>query len=486
MRRIPRLFAFPTMFTLTAVALGGLHCGGNDAPGSPVQPPDIPGGGCDASKPLDQGGCDVSDGAGIFVAPTGADTNPGTKAAPLKTVQAGIDKAKADPARRNVYVCTGTYPESIALDGAADGVAIHGGFGCGDWVYAATTVTLAPTKPGYVVRVKESASVVETFELRAMDADTPGGSSIVVFVEAATGMTFRRVKIFAGKGADGNKGDSATAVLTPANDGNDAAQEPGAERVCSCGSASKISTGGAGGGGSGKIASAGAPLVTGADASAGKPYPNCASSGSAGAYDGANGLDGELAKGASSIGSVSSNGWAPEPGQPGNEGGIGQGGGGGAGTPGVHLSPGGGCGGCGGKAGGAGQGGGASIGVIALNSVVRVQTSAITTSDAGNGGKGGDGSLGQPGGKSGAPAPAGFPYCKGGTGGRGGIGSGGGGGAGGSSIGVVAVGQNLFEVDKATVFTIGSAKPGAPGGGPKFAAGGSGIDGLAIRILGPK
>ena len=34
----------------------------------------------------------IDDGVGVFVSPTGADTNPGTKASPVKTIPAALGK----------------------------------------------------------------------------------------------------------------------------------------------------------------------------------------------------------------------------------------------------------------------------------------------------------------------------------------------------------------------------------------------------------
>lgn len=487
MRKISRLFGVASV----GLGLVALQCGGDpNVNGNPLPPPDITGGGCDASKTPAEGGCDVSDATGIFVSPTGSDTNPGTKAAPFKTVQAGIDAAKKDANKRNVFVCEGTYDEQVVIDEAAQGVALHGGFTCADWAYKSTSVVLAPSKAGYAVKVAGSAGLVETFELRAKDGAVPGASSIVVFVEAAPGMTFRRVKIFAGKGAKGADGAPIAPYATAAQKGNapTSTQAPGAEITCTC--SNGTTTGGGGGGGNkppppGVIATGGKPSIPGAPVSAGKPYSSCAGSGAPGAYDGANGLVADVVKGASTIGTISSQGWVSAAGSPGAEGGVAQGGGGAFGTFDAHVSSGGGCGGCGGKGGNAGAGGGASIGVAALNSTVRIQSSTITTSDGGDGGKGGDGQAGQAGGIGGDEL-VGWSFCRGGTGGTGGDGSGGGGGAGGSSLGIIVVGSKELDVDKASSFSIGTAKPGGAGGGPKGATGGFGIDGFAAAILGNK
>ncbi|CAN5182668.1 hypothetical protein BH09MYX1_BH09MYX1_37310 [soil metagenome] len=482
---------------VASVALAGmavLQCG-SDEPltGTKLEPPDISGGGCDASKTPDQGGCDVSDAAGIFVSTaSGADTNPGTKAAPFKTVQAGVNAAKKDALRRNIYVCEGTYDEQLLLDEAAEGLALHGGFACADWAYKEMKVVLAPSKAGYVVRVAGISGVIETFELRAKDGDVPGASSVAVFVEAAPGMTFRRAKIVAGNGAKGADGLANAPFATAAQKGNapTSSVAPGAELTCTC--PNGTTTGGAGGGGNKLPPPAipptpGKPVIAGAPANAGQPYTSCGGGGAPGGYDGAGGLPADVVRGATAIGTISSQGWVPGAGSSGAVGGVAQGGAGAYGMFDAHVSSGGGCGGCGGKGGAPGGGGGASIGIVAINSTVRIQTSTVTTSDGGDGGKGGDGQSGQAGGIGGDEL-VGWSFCRGGTGGKGGDGSGGGGGAGGSSLGIVVLGADprALLVDKETKFTIGAFKPGGPGGGPKGASGGYGIDGFAASILGTK
>ena len=65
---------------------------------------------------------------GTFVSvQKGADTNPGTKAMPFKTIGAGIAAAKALGGAQTVYVAQGTYPEKVTL---AEGVDLGGGYEC--------------------------------------------------------------------------------------------------------------------------------------------------------------------------------------------------------------------------------------------------------------------------------------------------------------------------------------------------------------------
>ena len=65
--------------------------------------------------------------AAVYVATTGNDANPGTKAAPKKTVQAGIAAAAAMADVPDVYVSAGTYDESGGL-ALASGVNLDGGY----------------------------------------------------------------------------------------------------------------------------------------------------------------------------------------------------------------------------------------------------------------------------------------------------------------------------------------------------------------------
>ena len=440
------------------------------------------GGGCDASKTPAAGGCPVTDEDGFFVSPTGTDTNPGTKAAPFKTVGAGINASKTS-AKRNVYICTGTYDEQLLIDTTALGVALHGGFTCADWSYSAAKTSVAPQKAGYVLKVSGAPAVVEDLELLAKDGDASNGSSITAFVEAAPGMTFRRGRLVAGNGAAGQTGAGGGAPYAgPASKGADVpsvGETPTTTCTCTIGT----STGGRGGS-STQSAQAGTPTIAGAPANAGLPLPACNGPSQPGANAGADGKPAALARGAASIGLLSSAGWAPTKGEDGVSGDVAQGGGGGTTTDPTFHGSGGGCGGCGGKGASGGTGGGASIALAVLNSTVRVQGTEVVTGNGGTGGTGGDAQQGQSGGAAGALSQVGFPGCFGAVGGRGGDGAGGGGGAGGSSIGILSVGAKELDVDKVAKFTIGKVGSGGVGGGPSITHGGFGVDGFAATILG--
>ena len=59
----------------------------------------------------------------IWVSPNGTDTNAGTRAAPLRSVQAGINAAASGGG--DVYLAVGTYTGLVTL---RNGVSIYGGY----------------------------------------------------------------------------------------------------------------------------------------------------------------------------------------------------------------------------------------------------------------------------------------------------------------------------------------------------------------------
>jgi len=67
-----------------------------------------------------------SDEEGVFIAKTGSDDNPGTKAQPLLTVAAGVALAEADD--KAVYIASGEYPEEVITT-----VSLYGGYDENDW-----------------------------------------------------------------------------------------------------------------------------------------------------------------------------------------------------------------------------------------------------------------------------------------------------------------------------------------------------------------
>ncbi|MCA9514292.1 MAG: DUF1565 domain-containing protein, partial [Myxococcales bacterium] len=101
-----------------AVDVNGLSDDGCEC--LPTPGDDLAGDGLDSN-------CDGVDGdvtKGIFVSKDGVDTAPGTREAPVRTITRGLQRA-AGALKRDVYVATGVYSESVALK---PGLGVFGGY----------------------------------------------------------------------------------------------------------------------------------------------------------------------------------------------------------------------------------------------------------------------------------------------------------------------------------------------------------------------
>ena len=433
-------------------------------------------------------GC-VDDRVGIFVSPTGSDTNAGTKEAPVKTITKGLSIVGA---LTRVYVCAGTYAENISLAPPADGISIYGGFACADWSYSGTQPTVGNGTIALTISGTTKPIAIEDLILQSA-AGAP--SSIAALVANATGaVTFTRVNFTASAGAAGTNGITGTNYDTtllsndPKIEGNSATgggTGNGAAQVCAGLCTDNVtSTGGAGGQG-GTSTQGGA---SGSPSLGGLP-PNDGAGGNGGSVactpgdQGANETTvGASATSPTALGSLTATGWSTTAPIGGTNGGPGQGGGGGGGHGFTNNTAGGGggggCGGCGGAGGAGGQGGGASIALAVFSSTVSVNSSVLIAGNAGNGGKGATGQTGQTGGLNGNGST---PGCAGGGGGTGGTGGTSAGGVGGISVGVLYKG-NAPTLDSAsmTATTFGTAGTKGTGG---TAGTNDGIDGVAMATM---
>lgn len=439
------------------------------------------GGSCDTTKSPSEESCLVSDESAVFVSPTGADTDAGTKAKPLATFAEAVKKAKTAGHGR-VIACNGDYDEKLALAAAADGIKIYGGFKCSDWSYeTGVRATLKPKTRGIVLTV-DTLATGATFEdvgFVAMPGSDPGESSIAAFVKESGTIAMKRVKLEAGKGAKGAAG-TKTDYAYPAQsalNGKDASGDSGgAFNQVACPDGTKT-TGAKGGDGGAGVTGGGLGQP---DLGAGKGgvIGDCSTGGGTGGT-GSPGTAVSPSDGAKALGSLSAGGWAGTPGTDGKAGGPGQGGGGGAGATtgnGGGGGGGGGAGACGGAAGKGGTAGGSSIALLALNTVVVAESSELQSADGGDGGSGAAGQLGQQiGGFAGKSANAG---CAGGKGGAGADGGPGGGGAGGVSAGIVWKGKT--PTLNSTTPKLGNKGTKGTGGKPGV---NDGIDGDAKPTL---
>ncbi|WP_437752304.1 hypothetical protein [Sorangium sp. So ce1389] len=469
------------------------------------------------------------DACGVFVSEQGDDDSPGTKDAPVRTLQRAIGLAahvrgNGQAPTRRVYACGGVFEEAISL---SQGVDLWGGRQCagGDWSYGgpldgqnASTVIAPPV--GIPVRVlggddavvagDDATSVI--FGVRAVAADasaSDGKSSIAMILEHGARAIVRSSVILAGDGKDGEPGEDAPSFRANAgvlgNDGVDACTADvamGALPVVTVCEDDVESTGGQGGDGGierGGDGASGLPEPVGTPDNRGLGGHGASSMACTNGDRGAEGAPAERAAGAVGDGRLGFEGWVGIRGENGKTGGIGQGGGGGGGGKGrdsMKACPtgrphggaaggSGGSGGCGGKGGEGGDYGGASIGIVALQgSALTVEASTVLGAKGGDGGVGGSGQwggFGVTGGLGGKhPLNDSWNACRGGSGGDGGRGGDAGGGLGGHSLGIGSVGASVAILESATVSPGQAGTGGLGGNAPLESRLGKGNDGTTL------
>ncbi len=500
-------------FLLLASALGAgsgavLACSSSECSGAACAGPVDAGNDVQDSGPVCDPGTDpkdhpecVDDVFGVFIdKENGEDSNPGTKASPVKSVSAALTKL-GDKTR--VFLCEGNYFEHITI---SKPLSVHGGFACKTWEYNGTKARFAPNDTGYLLQVAlvTEPVLVTDLALEAVDATANGASSIAAFVTRSSQVTLRRMSIRAGAGVAAEDAvDASDYAPTSAPDGyagDDPAQPGKGRQNPGC----IASIGGAGGrdeasnGRPGQVSIT--PPFPDANTGAGGVATAACNSGGAG-ISGSYGAAGKQGVGAAAFGVLDTTGWQGADGQPGGKGGDGQGGGGGAMIAATGIGGGGGPGGCGGGGGAVGKAGGSSIALLVFDSAVTVESSTLIAKDAGKGGKGGKGQRAQLGSAK-AGAPNSENACAGGLGGAGGSGGGGGGGAGGLSAGIlykgpapVIDGTSTSAADALSFVTLG-----APGAGGALGLGGeaaetsapasstgadgtAGLDGVAKAVI---
>lgn len=488
--------SFLLIASLTALAAGVVACPADTSdvcvtPGVAPCPTD---GGADTTTNDADAGCDsktsncIDPTKGVFVSPSGNDSNDGSQANPLKTIGTGLTKAKA-AAKSRVYICAGTYAENVDIK---DPIDLLGGFACNDWSYAAANdATIAPAS-GIAVHVTSVTTSISDLKLVSADGATAGDSSIAAFVDTST-VTFLRASLNAGKGVTGGNGTTGSNyTATTQGDvsiaGHDASGTAGGTiHTCALCTDTNNSIGGLGGAGGGAPTDGqnGQPNLGGTSPNDGLAGTKAGTGNTPACKNGDNGAAadaGASAPAISVIGVVDSSGWKQSTGANGANGAVAQGGGGGGGGYDVSNlkggAGGGGCGGCGGAAGSGGHGGGASIALLAYNSTVTLTSSELHAANAGNGGTGAAGQPGQLGGFSGQNNN---PGCSGGTGGTGGSGGSGAGGAGGIAVGVAWKGAGAPTIDSDTQSKITFGTKGTKGTGGSAGVN-DGVDGVAQAI----
>ncbi len=449
---------------------------------------------------------------------TGNDGNPGTKALPKSTIQAGIAAAAAAAPTKDVYVSKGTYSESVTM---VEGVSLFGGYDAAmAWKRnAANTTTISsPTSVGVRAVNLTKLTEIQMMAVNAQNATgtTPSGegqsSYGILVLNSSAGVTIQGCTVTAGTGASGAAGAAGTngSSGSRGGDASNAAFGGGGGSACSA-------SGGRGGAGvagvaqgnagltGGSVAGGGAGATGGSGGTAGSCNTVSATNGGSappvgglggGGNPGANGNAGGTFGGFDALGTYTpaNGGNGTNIGAPGGGGGGGGSGGGtnhGCGFLGTGCCAstsggggGGGGGGCGGGVGEGGRGGGGSFGIAVVASNVQVLQTRMTTRAGGNGGSGGSGGLGGGGGGGGNggantnagnhPAGDGANGSSGGSGGRGG---GGAGGSGGPSVCIAYKGTSPTSVG--TMCTLGGNGIGGNGGSNGLSSAPRGADGIA-------
>jgi hypothetical protein len=431
----------------------------------------------------------------IFVSKIGNDSYAGTRAAPMATIQAAINRANAGGLGADLYVALGTYGLSgVTLQ---TGVSIYGGFNQTTWLRdlaSRGTIISGGQNVSYgvaaLVSINENSVVLDRLAIESKDALTAGYSSFGVMIVNSTQMVISNCAIIAGDGAQGSAGSNGAAAGTAADGGN-GVSGGNCNVSCSC-SGGNCSDGGSGGSGTDRGGGNGGDSGNnfgcagywGTGAAGGVGGAGGGTRG--GGFDGTNGGgggDGLDGPGGSAFGAVATSSpytYLADYGRNGLDGYIGSGGGGGGGGGGNTFTcggagGGGGAGGRYGRLGTGGRGGGGSFGIWVVGGSVDITITAttITTSSGGNGGAAGNGSAGGAGGDGGVGGNGTDGGGKGGTGGdggRGGRGGHGGGGGGGPSIGIVADATSDYRCTSCS-FTIGSSGNGGTSSGNAGAKG---------------
>ena len=448
----------------------------------------------DAGRSPSDNPCIVSERYGVFVSPEGSDaTGAGTRSAPFRTINRGLQAAKIETMR--VFVCDNGagFIDPITIDPTFEGISLYGGFDCAAWKLAesARTAVHPVVGPALLVSSLMQGVTIESFELRAADA-APGASSIAVQVQSSAGVVLRRSRLLAGKGGAGQTGADGPPgadgeVPGPAQRGRSAScvppilSQPGG----SWGAATCGSKGGSGGACDTTLGSL--PGDDGTPSNFVDP-PNVANGATHWLADrngrpGSRGIGGESGLANRQPGSFTATGYAlAAPGNDGAHGHAAQGGGGGSSGEAdpsnwcIGATGGaGGMGGCGGVPGVGGGAGGASVALLSWTSSVTLDQCEVASGDGGpggNGGKGGvggKGAIGAEGGEGVFDPDAGASLVgagSGGPGGNGGPGGGGAGGNGGPTYAIAYSGARPLQIGGTTITLGVGGVPGAGGHSP--------------------
>ena len=151
--------------------------------------------------------------------------NPGTQAAPKRTVNAGVATAVATGAR-DVYVATGTFNEGAGVN-IASLLTVTGGYSAGTWYPTTAATTTITGNPQALLADGDTG-----FTLRYLTLSGTGSGGGVYGVRGkGSSFTLINVRSMAAKGIDGTGG--ATPPGSAASGGGGLPGDPGVRRTAS-------------------------------------------------------------------------------------------------------------------------------------------------------------------------------------------------------------------------------------------------------------
>ncbi|MGE0788878.1 MAG: hypothetical protein AB7S26_24605 [Sandaracinaceae bacterium] len=150
----------------------------------------------------------------IYVTTMGSDTNPGTLARPMRTLNAALSRGRTE--NKSVLVARGIYDGPMNVLG---GVSIFGGYSPDftDRDLELFPVTIERRDPGLPVVVCQNvtaATQIDGFTLMGSDAVGAGEGSTTMYLDGCgPAVSFSTLEIFAGRGSDGDNGVDSSARL---------------------------------------------------------------------------------------------------------------------------------------------------------------------------------------------------------------------------------------------------------------------------------
>ncbi len=188
---------------VNGIAADGCECRRYDGTG----PPPAVGGDANCDGVPD----DTSDF--IYVTTTGSDTNPGTLAHPMRTIEAAMRRGRTTS--KDVLVARGIYDGPFDLIG---GVNVYGGYApdfrdrdLSLYPVLIERTDLPPGSPVMTCHGVTAPTRVEGFVLQGTDAVTPGDGSTAAYFDGCTSaVQLASIQVFAGRGADGGRGNASS------------------------------------------------------------------------------------------------------------------------------------------------------------------------------------------------------------------------------------------------------------------------------------